>query len=85
MTRRRIPGLGFLLDHRFSVAHVSEYLDGELGPADRDRIERHAVDCPKCHELIAKLRRTLAALGRLGGRQRPGLADSVIERLRRES
>ena len=81
----RIPGPRFLLDHRFTAAHVSEYLDGELSAAGRQRIERHAAVCPKCHELIAKLRRTLAALAGLGAPQRQGLADRAIERLRRES
>ena len=79
-----IPGPRFMLDHRFAVAHVSDYLDGELEPGGRARIERHAAVCPKCRELIAKLRRTLAALGNLGGQRRPGLADGVIERLQHD-
>ncbi len=81
MSRRWIPGPRFMLDHRFAVAHVSDYLDGELEAPARARVERHASICPKCHELIHKLRRTLSALGGLRADRRPERAERVIERL----
>ena len=72
------------LDHRFTKAHASEYLDGELPPEGRRRVERHTSVCAPCRELIASLRRMLATLPRLGATPAPGVADGVIERLRRE-
>jgi anti-sigma factor RsiW len=73
-----------MLDHRFTKAHASEYLDGELSPAGRSRVERHTSMCPQCREMIATLRRMLEALPALGATPQPSVADGVIERLRRE-
>ncbi len=74
-----------MLDHRFTQAHASDYLDGELSETGRRRVERHASVCPRCQELIASLRRMLGTLSGLGGTPRPGVSERAIERLRRES
>ena len=71
-----------MVDHRFTSAHASEYLDGQLSPAGRDRVERHASACPKCRAMLASLRRMIAAMSAVGARPRPGIADGVLERLR---
>jgi len=73
-----------MLDHRFTKAHASEYLDGELSPAGRLRVKRHTSVCPPCRELIASLRRMLDMLPALGGPPRSHVADGVVKRLRRE-
>ena len=73
-----------MADHRFAKAHVSEYLDGELAEAERERVERHASDCPKCHALLASLRRMIRTLPGLAVQPRSGVADGVLERLRHE-
>jgi len=44
---------------------MSDYLDGELAPARRARMERHLSECAKCRRLLAGLRRTVAALNGL--------------------
>ena len=74
----------FYREHRWTHRHLSEYLDGELGPGERERVERHVGVCPKCHRILATLKRTLAAL--MGLREEPAgdLADDVIGRLRAE-
>jgi len=78
----------FLRDHRFTARHASEYLDGTLDDAGRARVERHARLCPGCHELLASLRRTLAALRELrataGTPPESTVASATIARLRRE-
>ena len=74
-----------MLDHRFTKAHASEYVDGDLSAADRRRVEHHTSVCPLCRQLIASLLRMLDALPALAGVRRPGVADGVIERLRRET
>ncbi len=50
---------------RETRARLSEYLDGELGE-ERAAVERHLRWCPNCRRMLANLRRTVAALGRLG-------------------
>jgi anti-sigma factor RsiW len=74
----------FYREHRWTHRHLSEYLDGELEPGERERVERHVVVCRTCHRIPATLKRTLAAL--MGLRETPeaDIADSVIGRLRAE-
>ncbi len=73
----------FMVDHVWTARHLHAYIDGELGAAERARIEDHAHRCPHCAELIATLLRVIAELGELGeGAEPPGLADGVIARLR---
>ena len=52
-------------DHRWATGRMSDYLDGELAPARRARIERHLGECAKCRRLLDGLRGTVAALHRL--------------------
>ncbi len=73
-----------MVDHRFTKAHASGYLDDDLSPAGRRRVERHTSVCPQCRELLASLRRMLDGLGGLGGPPRPGTVDGVVERIWRE-
>ncbi len=72
-----------MLDHRFTRAHASDYLDGELDPAERQRVERHTSVCPKCRQALEALRRTLTALRGLRSERRDDLAAGVIDHLRR--
>ena len=75
--------LGQMLDHRFTKAHASVYLDGELDQRGRERIERHASVCPKCRALLASLRRMLTGLSRLTPGPRASVTDGVLDRLHR--
>jgi anti-sigma factor RsiW len=75
----------FYRDHRWTQRHLSEYVDGELGPHGRARVERHVHLCPDCWRLLATLKRTLAGL--MGLRDEgtsDDITDSVIARLRAE-
>ena len=49
---------------RQAVALMSDYLDGNLTPADAKRLERHLARCSHCAEYLAQLRVTIDALGR---------------------
>lgn len=64
---------------------MSDYLNGELAPARRARMERHLGECAKCRRLLAGLRRTVAALHRLtapgDGVDAVAIAASVRSRL----
>jgi anti-sigma factor RsiW len=48
---------------RDAVALMTAYLDDELSPHDRARLETHLADCPHCSEYLRQLRITLDALG----------------------
>ena len=74
--------LRFHRDHRFTMAHASEYLDGELGSRSAQRVHDHTGFCPECRELIETLRRTLDGLAGLRRRGDDRVAADVIARLR---
>ncbi len=44
------------------VELVTEYLDGALEPAERDRLERHLAACDGCTAYVAQFRATIAGL-----------------------
>ena len=44
---------------------MSDYLEGELTPARRARMERHLGECARCRRLLGGLRQTVDALHRL--------------------
>jgi anti-sigma factor RsiW len=60
-----VNGEQFRRDHRWAPRRMSDYLDGEIAPAARDRMERHLGECAACRRLLAGLRRTVDGLGRL--------------------
>lgn len=64
----------FRRDHAWAPDRMSDYLDGELAPGGRSRMERHARDCPECDRLLAGLRAVVQGLGRLPA---PGGADAA--------
>jgi anti-sigma factor RsiW len=86
MMRIRDMRWGFIRDHVWTRRHLDAYLDGELDPAARRRVERHSELCPPCHRLIATLKQTLAGLRELrdepSAGARGGVAEAVIGRLR---
>jgi anti-sigma factor RsiW len=69
-------------EHHYAAEHYSAYLDDELAPAEKARVEAHVRICPECTKVLAALRRTLAGLRELRDVEAPGVADSVIDRLR---
>ena len=75
----------FRRDHRWAPRRMSDYLDGELAPAARTRMERHLGECAECRRLLAGLRRTVAGLHRLSapseGADAPHIAALVRARL----
>jgi anti-sigma factor RsiW len=84
MIRRLIERRRYMREHRWTHAHLSDYLDEDLSPAERKRVEEHVSICPHCRRVLRTLKRTLESLMDLPAEGRPGLTDGVIERLRRE-
>jgi anti-sigma factor (TIGR02949 family) len=48
------------------LAGISAYLDGELGTAACDAIERHCQDCPSCARVVEGLRETVGLCRQAG-------------------
>jgi anti-sigma factor RsiW len=82
--RRFLAHRRYMREHRWTHAHLSEYIDGELAPEEVARVEEHVGICPHCRRVLATLRRTLKGLMSLRAEPQPGIADGVIERLRGE-
>ena len=82
MIRRFLQRRRFMREHRWTHEHLSDYIDADLGPTERKRVQEHVGVCPQCRRVLATLRRTLGELRELGSPGRPGLAGGVIERLR---
>ena len=82
MIRRLLNHTRFMREHRWTHAHLSEYLDQELADEERARVEEHVGLCPQCRRVLATLRRTLERLRDLHGQPEPEMAEGVIERLR---
>ena len=84
MIRRLLERRRYMREHRWTHAHLSDYLDGELGAGDRGRVEAHVDICPHCTRVLATLRRMINGLHMLGARPETGVSDRVIDRLRKE-
>ena len=71
--RRRRP-----LVCRDAVALMASYLDGVLSETERVRLEAHLEACPHCHEYLAQIQLTIAALGRV---EPEDLSDDAVDEL----
>jgi len=38
---------------------LSDYIDGEMSPESRARLEQHMVDCPPCDEFLKEFRNSV--------------------------
>jgi anti-sigma factor RsiW len=61
------------------VELVSAYLDGELDPSTRLRVEEHLALCPPCQVYVEQVRETVLALGRLPADDLPEHAVAELE------
>ena len=84
MIVRALARRQFMREHRRTGARLSPYLDGELEPGDRRRVEEHLHRCPKCRRVLGTLRSTLEALLTLRDLPHASVAPAVIDHLRRE-
>jgi hypothetical protein len=68
-------------DHRWSQQHLSHYVEGDLRPRARRRLDRHARDCVDCGRGIRAMRAlvyTVQGLDGLAGVRAPAsLFDRV--------
>lgn len=65
------------------VALVSDYLDGELDPADRQRFEAHIHMCPGCLNHVEQMRNTRLVVGALTEQNAPPESlDTLLDAFR---
>jgi anti-sigma factor RsiW len=84
MIRRWLERRRYMREHHWTHAHLSAYLEEQLTPEERRRVEAHTSICPNCTRVLQTLRRMLDGLHMLKAQPETGLADSVIDRLRDE-
>ena len=53
------------LSCRELVEMVTDYLEGRMSPADRDRFDAHLRGCPGCRAYLQQMRQTIRATGHL--------------------
>ena len=65
-------------------ALLSDYVDDELDPQDRRRIDEHVGFCPRCRRALANLRLALDRLRGLSKKppQAAGDLEAAVERIR---
>jgi anti-sigma factor RsiW len=56
------------------VEIITDYLEGALSPADRERFEAHIRGCEGCTAYLKQMRHTVAIVGRLREEDIPGPA-----------
>ncbi len=63
---------------------LSDYVDGQLAPAARDRLEAHLESCAGCRCQRDELQQTLRLVSQLGRLRCPAdLSETVLQRLAR--
>jgi anti-sigma factor RsiW len=69
-------------DHEWSQQHLSHYVEGDLGPRARRRLDRHARDCADCGRGIRAMRALVYAARSLGGPAGVRAPETFFDRAR---
>jgi anti-sigma factor RsiW len=69
-------------DHRWSQQHLSHYVEGDLHPRARQRLERHARGCVECSRGIRATRALVRAIRGLGGPTGVHAPATIFDRIR---
>jgi anti-sigma factor RsiW len=60
------------------VELITDYLEGAMPPADRDRFEDHLAHCEGCRTYLAQVQRTISTAGSLSGESIPAPARARL-------
>jgi anti-sigma factor RsiW len=82
---KRIGRWRMTREHRWTAGHIHDYLDDDLAPDERGRVERHVGVCPECRRALVGLQRVLQGLMALRSPAPAGLAPGIVRRLRSEA
>jgi anti-sigma factor RsiW len=69
-------------DHQWSQQHLSHYVEGELGPRARRRLDRHALGCVDCGRGIKAMRALVYAVQGLDGLAGVRAPATIFDRVR---
>jgi anti-sigma factor RsiW len=69
-------------DHQWSQQRLSHYVEGELGPRARRRLDRHALDCVDCGRGIKAMRALVYAVQGLDGLAGVRAPATIFNRVR---
>ncbi len=69
-------------DHEWSQQHLSHYVEGDLRPRARRRLDRHARDCIDCGRGIRAMRALVYAAQSLGGLAGVRAPETIFDRVR---
>jgi anti-sigma factor RsiW len=74
--------LGRTGDHEWSQRHLSHYVEGELRPRARRRLDRHAHRCVDCGRGIRAMRALVYAVQGLDGLAGVQAPATIFDRVR---
>ena len=69
-------------DHQWSQQHLSHYVEGELRPHARRRLDRHARECVECGRGIRAMRALVYAVQGLDGLAGVRAPATIFDRVR---
>ena len=69
-------------DHEWSQRHLSHYVEGDLRPRARRRLDRHARGCVDCGRGIRAMRALVYAVQGLDGLARVHAPATIFDRVR---
>ena len=69
-------------DHQWSQQHLSHYVEGDLRPRARRRLDRHARDCVDCGRGLRAMRALVFALQGLDGVAGARAPATIFDRVR---
>jgi anti-sigma factor RsiW len=69
-------------DHEWSQQHLSHYVEGELSPRARRRLDRHAQGCADCGRGIRAMRVLVRAVHGVGGLAGVSTPATIFDRVR---
>ena len=69
-------------DHQWSQQHLSHYVEGDLPPRARRRLDRHARGCVDCGRGIRAMRALVYAAQALGGLAGTRAPQTIFDRVR---
>jgi len=72
----------FTAEHQWSQGHLSHYVEGDLSPRARRRLDRHARDCADCGRGIRAMRALLYAVQGLDGLAGVRAPATIFDRVR---
>ena len=74
--------LGLTDDHEWSQRHLSHYVEGDLHPRARRRLDRHARGCVDCGRGIRAMRALVHAVQGLDGLAGIRAPATIFDRVR---